>query len=246
MNRRTDRRLALLAGGGLALLFTMIAAVQVAAWSVGTVERTSHRVLSDPVDQLFIKAHDADVTVLRSPDDTVRIEGTSTGHLHAPPPTIEQDGSRVHVSASCPVWGFGECRSQVVVHVPEGTEVCVDTADGDIVAETLPDGGELITGSGDIALDGATGDISLKTGSGDIVARGLRSSLTKVKTGSGDVDLRFASPPKAAEAITSSGDARILVPPGTEAARSRSRAPGAGCRADRPAARTRRPPPAPG
>ena len=31
------------------------------------------------------------------------------------------------------------------------------------------------------------------------------------------MDLRFSAAPKAAEAITASGDARILVPPGTEA-----------------------------
>ena len=49
------------------------------------------------------------------------------------------------------------------------------------------------------------------------MARGLRSNMAMAKTASGDVDLRFAIAPKAAEARTASGDARILVPPGTEA-----------------------------
>ena len=81
MTRRNDRRLALLAGGGLALLFTMIAAVQVAAWSVGKVENSSHRVLTGSVDELFIESQNGDVTVIRSVDGKVRIDGRSEGHV---------------------------------------------------------------------------------------------------------------------------------------------------------------------
>ena len=89
MTRRNDRRLALLAGGGLALLFTMIAAVQVAAWSVGKVENSSHRELSGSVDELFIESQNGDVTVIRSIDGKVRIDGRSKGTLHAPAPEID-------------------------------------------------------------------------------------------------------------------------------------------------------------
>lgn len=216
MTRRTDRRLALLAGGGLAILFTLISAFQVAAWSVGKVERTSHRVISGPVGELMIDSPNGDVTLVRSIDDKVRVDGRSEGHLDAPPPTIEQLGSRLHVSANCPVWGFGECKSEVVVHVPAGTKVRVSAGSGDITAQGLTAGAELETASGDVLVDGITGDVSLETASGDVIARGLRSNLAKANTASGDVDLRFAAPPKAAEAITASGDARILVPPGTE------------------------------
>lgn len=217
MTRRTDRRLALLAGGGLALLFTFCAAIQVAAWSVGTVEASTHRVIAGSLDELTVKSSNGDVTVLRSIDDKIRVDGTSKGALHAPAPEIDVDGSSVRVSANCPMWGFDECQSDVVVHVPAGTSVFVDSGSGDVFAHDLQSGADLNTSSGDVVVDGITGDVSLESGSGDIVARGLRSNLAKAETASGDVDLRFATPPKAAEAITSSGDARILVPPGTEA-----------------------------
>ena len=217
MTRRNDRRLALLAGGGLALLFTMIAAVQVAAWSVGKVENSSHRVLAGSVDELFIESQNGDVTVIRSIDGKVRIDGRSKGTLHAPAPEIDVNGSRVHVAANCPVWGFGECHAEIVVQVPAETSVNVKSASGDIVAQGLGDGADLETSSGDIAVDGVTGDIAMESASGDVVARGLRSNMAMAKTASGDVDLRFAIAPKAAEARTASGDARILVPPGTEA-----------------------------
>jgi hypothetical protein len=216
MTRRTDRRLALLAGGGLALLFTFISAFQVAAWSIGETESSSHRELAGKFAEISVESANGDVTVLRSLDDRVRVDGHSRGTLHSPAPEISVDGSHVRVSANCPVWGFGECQSSVVVHVPVGTSVHVDSGSGDIVAQGVSGGVDLETSSGDIAADGVTGDVSLESGSGDVVSRGLRANLAKAKTASGDVDLRFAAPPKAAEAVTSSGDARILVPPGPE------------------------------
>jgi DUF4097 and DUF4098 domain-containing protein YvlB len=216
MKRRTDRRLALLAGGALALLFTMIAAVQVAAWSVGREERISHRELTGTYSHISVESQNGDVVVMRSADGKVRVDARATGTLNAPAPSIDVEGPRVRVAANCPVWGFGECHSDVTVQVPAGTEVRVDAASGDVVAQNLPGGAELKTSSGDVVVDGASGDLSLETSSGDVVARGLTSSLTKARTSSGDVDLRFASPPTAAEAMTSSGDARILVPPGAE------------------------------
>lgn len=217
MTRRTDRRFALLAGGGLVLFFTFCAAIQVAAWSVGKVEGSTHRVLSGSIHQLTVESSNGDVTVLPSTDGKISVDGRAEGTLHAPAPRIEVDGSRVFVSANCPVWGFGECHSEVVVHVPATTQLIVDSGSGDITASDLAAGGELKTSSGDVTVDGATGDVSLESASGDVLARGLHSSMAKAKTASGDVDLRFATAPKAAEAITSSGDARILVPPGSEA-----------------------------
>ena len=217
MTRRTDRRLALLFGGAFALLFTFISAFQVAAWSIGQTERSTHRELVGTFNEISVDSPNGDVTVLPSVDDKVRVNGQSRGTLHSPAPEISVEGSHVKVSANCPVWGFGECDSTVVVHVPAGTAVHVDSGSGDIVAEGVSGGVDLETASGDVSVDGVSGDVSLESASGDIVSRGLRADLAKAKTASGDVDLRFAAPPKAAEAVSSSGDVRILVPPGTEA-----------------------------
>jgi len=217
MTRRTDRRFALLAGGGLVLFFTFCAAIQVAAWSVGKVEGNTHRVLTGSIQQLTVESANGDVTILPSVDGRISVDGRAEGTLHAPAPKIEVNGSEVWVSANCPVWGFGECRSEVIVHVPAETSVVVDSGSGDIVASDLTGGGELRTSSGDVVVDGSSGGLALESASGDVLARGLRSSMVKAKTASGDVDLRFSAAPKAAEAITASGDARILVPPGTEA-----------------------------
>jgi DUF4097 and DUF4098 domain-containing protein YvlB len=216
MTRRTDRRFALLAGGGLALFLTFCAAIQVAAWSVGKVEGNSHRVLSGTIDKLMVESSNGDVTILRSLDGKIHVDGRAEGTLRAPAPAIDVQGSVVRVAANCPVWGFGECHSRVVLRVPTGTTVRVDSGSGDIVARDLAGGGDLETSSGDVVVDGASGDLTLESGSGDIVARELRSEQVRADTGSGDVDLRFTAPPRGAEAKTGSGDVRILVPPGVE------------------------------
>ncbi|RKQ93862.1 putative adhesin [Solirubrobacter pauli] len=216
MTRRTDRRFALLAGGGLAVFFALCAAMSVASWSVGTVEGTSSRTIAGSVEQLMVEAANGDVTILRSDDGAIHVDGRAEGTLHAPAPRIDVDGSLVRVNANCPVWGFGECHSKVTLRVPATTAVTVDAGSGDIVAQDLGGDADLHTSSGDIAVDGGAGDVSLDTGSGDIVARGLRGERAIAETASGDVDLRFAVAPRNADANTGSGDIRILVPTGVE------------------------------
>ena len=216
MTRRTDRRFALLAGGGLVLFFTFCAALQVAAWSVGKVEGSTHRVLTGSIQQLTVESSNGDVTILPSVDGKIHVNGRAEGTLHAPAPKIEVNGARVWVSANCPVWGFGDCDSEVVVRVPTTTAIDVSSGSGDVVASDLAGGSRLNTSSGDVIVDGAAGDVTLESASGDVIARGLRSQHALGKTSSGDVDLRFLSPPTDAVAETASGDVRILVPPGAQ------------------------------
>lgn len=215
MTRRTDRRFALLAGAALAVFFTVCAAISVASWSVGTVEGTTTRTIAGPVDNLMVESSNGDVTVLRSDDGKIHVHGRSKGTLHALPPEIQVTGSTVHVSANCPVWGFGECHSEVVLRVPGGTALTVDSGSGDIAARDVGPA-NLHTSSGDILIDGSSGDVTLDTGSGDVMARRLSGDRAHAETASGDVDLRFVGPPLEATADTGSGDVRILVPPGVE------------------------------
>jgi hypothetical protein len=216
MTRRTDRRFALLAGGGLALFFTFCAALSVASWSVGTVEGNSTRTIAGPVDELVVESRNGDVTILRSDDGKIHIDGRAEGTLHAPAPRVDVNGSLVHVAANCPVWGFGDCNSEVILRVPGSTSVTVDSGSGDITARDLGGAANLHTSSGDIEVDGAARDVTLDSGSGDIIARALHGVRALAETASGDVELRFAGPPLNANADTGSGDVRILVPPGVE------------------------------
>ena len=216
MSARTDRAIALLVGGVLALLLTACAAFSVAGWTVGSVERNAHRVIYGPVDGLSINAGSGDVTLVPARGGDVTIDSRSEGSLHTPRLDVDVAGSDVTVGGGCPDLTFGHCSARLIVHVPAGVDVKVDASSGDVEASGLSGAVELRTSSGDVRVHGLSGATSLRSASGDVEGSGLRGRAVQARTSSGDARLAFASPPMAAEAWTASGDATIEVPPGSE------------------------------
>lgn len=236
MSPRAQRGLALLIGGFLALMFSAIAAVQVAGWTVGAVERTNHQVIPGPVAKLTVDAGEGgDITVMRELSGTPRvtIDSTVKGSIHAPVLRAVKDGSEVRINGNCPYISFGPCDARIVIRVPADTAVDVRSGSGDITASGLAGPVRLETGSGDVDATGLSGDSDLHTSSGDVNVRGLRGD-TSLRTGSGDVnaedaetanmvadtasgdvELDFALAPQMVDASTASGDVNISVPDGT-------------------------------
>jgi|tagenome__1003787_1003787.scaffolds.fasta_scaffold20899328_2 hypothetical protein len=236
MSPRAQRGLALVTGGLLALMFSAIAAVQVAGWTVGAVERTHHQVIRGPVAKLTVDAGEGgDITVLRelSNRPLVTIDSTVKGSIHAPVLRAVKNGAQVRVNGNCPYISLGPCHARIVIRVPAHTGVNVRSGSGDITAAGLAGPVKLETGSGDVDATGLTGDSDLHTSSGDVTVRGLRGD-TSLRTGSGDinaaettnanliadtasgdVELDFALPPMMVDASTASGDVNISVPDGT-------------------------------
>ena len=231
MTVRHQRGAALLIGGALALIFTAIAAVQIAAWTVGSVERTSHQVIPGPVHELSIDAAAGEVTVVPTSADEVRIDSTVKGALHTPRWRAVKHGAAVRLDGSCPVLGFGPCNASIVVHAPAETAVNVRSGTGDLTASGITGPVRLETGSGDVNGDGLSGDVDLRTSSGDVNVRGL-SGPTALKTGSGDVnaaelrartvqavsssgdvELEFRAAPDDVDSATASGDVNVVLPP---------------------------------
>ncbi|MEV6984346.1 DUF4097 family beta strand repeat-containing protein [Sphaerisporangium sp. NPDC051017] len=88
-------------------------------------------------------------------------------------------------------WG---CDIDYKIEIPSGVDV------------------RLETGSGDITLRSVTGKLEAKTGSGIIDGRGLGAARAVAETGSGNVELRFATVPENVEVDTGSGDGVVHVP----------------------------------
>src|SRR4051794_23496316 len=102
MTARTDRTLALLAGCGLALVLIVCSAVQVAAWSVGSVERSAHRVIPGPVRELRLDGGpSADIMVVPASGSDVTIDSSSRGRLSTPTVSTSVEGTAVRVSGGC-------------------------------------------------------------------------------------------------------------------------------------------------
>jgi DUF4097 and DUF4098 domain-containing protein YvlB len=203
---RGQRAAALVIGAGLALLFSAIAAVQVAGWTIGAVERSHTQVIPGPVDGLVVEADGGEITVVPG-GDSVRINSTVKGSIHTPEPHAFRDGNTIHLNGKCPDISFGPCRARITIYVPRDTPVEVHSGSGDLTASGLSGRVDLETGSGDVSATGLSGPVDLGTGSGDVNARGL-SGETRMHTGSGDVTAEGLGP-RSVIAETSSGDVNL-------------------------------------
>lgn len=217
MTARTDRRIALIAGTILAAVFTLCSATQVASWTIGSVKRSSHKVIEGPVGTLTVDARSGDIVLVPSDSDSVVIDSEASGTLHTPELEVRPEGARVRVAGGCPQFTFGKCSSEIVVRVPARTAVKVAAGSGDISADGLDGNVTLHSASGDVVgndLDGAS--VELTSNSGDIVAAGVRAASIVTRTGSGDVTVHALRVPASLEARSDSGDIAVLVPPGDE------------------------------
>ena len=217
MTARSDRKLALAVGAVLSVIFALCSATQVASWTIGSVDRDVHAVIPGPVKALTIEANSATVTLVPSGDDQAVIDGHASGTLHTPDLQIHPSGSNVRVTGGCSNITFGHCEADIVVRVPSGTAVTVESGSGDISAAGVTGNVSLETASGDVSASNLRGaNVRLESHSGDVSAGGLRSQAITATTASGDVTLQLADAPLTVEAETSSGDVAVLVPPGNE------------------------------
>ena len=104
---------------------------------------------------------------------------------------------------SLATWG---ASVTVRVNLPEGAEIQVSTAAGDIGAEGAYGEARLGTASGDISVDRVSGDLSASTASGEIKAS-LVEGKTELTTASGDVVCDLLHGP--ARIRTASGDVAV-------------------------------------
>jgi hypothetical protein len=230
---RTERGLALLVGGGLAVIFIVWGALHVAGWTLGTASRSRHQVIPRPAGALRIAANiRGDVAVEAGPGPDVTVDTDARGGFRAPGVRVDVSGSTISVDGGCGSVFFDRCHASVTVRVPPGTPVQVSSGSGDVSASglsgrvqvaassgdlsvsDLSGHTDLSTGSGDVDAQGLSGTASLETSSGDIEATGLRSGTVRARTGSGDVDLFFSAAPAGVDADTGSGDVSVLVPRG--------------------------------
>jgi DUF4097 and DUF4098 domain-containing protein YvlB len=232
MTVRQQRGGALLVGCLLGFAFAVCAAVQIAAWTVGAVERTHHQVIPGPVETVSVDAGAGDILIVPASGGDVRIDSTAKGALHTPRLRAVKDGLMVRMNGNCPAISFGPCRASIVLHVPPGTKVDVRSGSGDLTASGISGPVHMKTGSGDVNATGLTGDAELHTSSGDVNVRGLGGAVRlrtasgdinaedlsadtlQAVTSSGDVGLDFRLAPRDVDAATASGDVDVSLPAG--------------------------------
>jgi len=166
---------------------------------------------------------EGNVTVVAGDGDTVsvrlRMWSSMTARLGR---NAETEGDRLWLSADCGGFlnVFGRCSADYVVTVPEGTEVSVATATGDVEVTGIVADVDVTTDTGEIRLSRVVGEISLQSDLGDITAEGSGPAAV-ADSDAGTINLENF---RAAEiqATTAIGD--ILIGSGFETATARSNA----------------------
>ncbi|GAB3463385.1 hypothetical protein GCM10027570_50590 [Streptomonospora sediminis] len=149
-----------------------------------------------------------DVDVHRATGDRVTIERElRSTPLTDPREDLSMDGGTLVAESACGgAWMFGGCEIDYSIGVPEGTEVQIEAASGDvdlngvagdIKAETNTGtiSGENLTGkihagtsTGEIELSGVEGDLDLESNTGSISASG-KGGTVKAESNTGELEL---------------------------------------------------------
>lgn len=150
------------------------------------------------VSEVRFTGGSGDLQVLAgAPAGTVEVTRRFTRGFPRSEPEVSEtwSGETLDIVADCS--GFlSWCHIDYSIRVPEGTLVTAET------------------GSGDVAVGGSLGTLRAEVGSGNIDANDLVAAELVASTGSGDIDLDFATPPDRVALDTGSGNVSVRVPPG--------------------------------
>lgn len=131
---------------------------------------------------------------------------------------IEQTGKRLVVRAPKP-WPLRNIPLSVTVQAPAGSSLEIRAGSADVRVTGTCGRADVLTGSGEVALDRADGAATVRTGSGGIRLGPTLAGL-QLRTGSGDVEASSLS--GTATLVTGTGDVWLGAASGEIMARSGS------------------------
>lgn len=164
--------------------------------TAGNKESVEDYTVKEKITELRVKSESGDISITETDRADVQVvETVSWNGDNKPETRHETSGGLLTLDYSCPARiGFTVCSVDYKVEVPRGVTVMVNA------------------GSGDVTLRELSGELSVETGAGDIQAVGLSSKNGRTKSGSGDVELKYASAPDALEIEVGAGNAVVRLP----------------------------------
>jgi hypothetical protein len=171
------------------------------------------------IKELRIEAGSAEVSVGTGPAGQARVFKRLKWVLRKPVVTESLHGDVLSIVSRCPgevgLYGGWECGADIDVQVPAGVRVSAASGSGEITVRGVNGDLDLRTGSGEIWVAGSHGALRARVGSGTIRGTGLASSDTEAVVGAGELDLRYAEPPRTVDVSADSGSVKIIVPAGS-------------------------------
>jgi len=178
-----------------------------------------------------------DISVGPGPAGQLRVHGTMHYSLIRPKLTWHRSGSTIALHARCQV-PTGVCSVDYAVAVPPVARSELSTASGNLTASGLAGTVALSTDSGDIEAAGISGHatvsdhsgnitvtspsgprVLIMNDSGDITGTGVSSRQLTAQDQSGDITVVFTKVPDLVRISNSSGNIKVVLPPGPTAYR---------------------------
>lgn len=204
-------------------LLTILTALLIAAplgAEIKDIETRSFDVGAEP--RLGVEVGHADVSVRSGATDTIDFTITRKARtddqakadesFQAHGSVFQQDGDSVRLKIDSPKQaGFFskkpiQVNIDVVITVPNATEVRITSGSGDIDLEGIDGNHRIECASGDVEIQTVRGDLNISTASGDIEGKSLTGEVV-FSAASGDIELEDVS--GAIAASTASGDIEI-------------------------------------
>jgi hypothetical protein len=184
-----------------------------------------------------VSVDEGDITVGPGPAGQLRVHGTLHYSLIRPKLTWQRSGSTIALHAHCQV-PTGVCSFDYAVAVPAGARSEISSASGNLTASGLAGPVTLSADSGDIkatqvsgrtTISDHSGDITVTSlsaartlitnDSGDITGTGVSSRQLTAQDQSGDITVVFTKVPDLVKITDSSGNIKLVFPPGPTAYR---------------------------
>jgi Putative adhesin len=171
------------------------------------------------IKELRIEAGSAEVSIGTGPAGRARVFKRLHWALRKPVVRESLHGDVLYITSRCSGVGglsYGwECGADIDVQVPAGVRVSAASGSGTINVRGVQGDLDLRTGSGQISVAGSRGALRARVGSGTIRGTGLASPDTQVNVSSGELDLRYAEPPRTVDVSADAGSVKIIVPAGS-------------------------------
>ncbi len=203
----------------LAWLIALVVVVVVVLLLVGRTSlrwRSERRVLTfsepEPVQRAEIEVAAGPVAIIGTHRGPVRVERTMRWIGSRPVTTEEVGGGVLRIQSlhRRRAWPHGEVGYRV--ELPATASVRVLSGAGEIAVQGIDADVELEARAGRLALAELSGDLRASSQAGTIDGTGLASRRVEVSSNAGAITLAFVQPPQSVEMHTGAGTVELLVP----------------------------------
>ncbi|NUP78298.1 MAG: DUF4097 family beta strand repeat protein [Nonomuraea sp.] len=180
--------------GGLLASALLLTGCGIEAIGGSTNQDTVSYEVTDKVSKLQLQSGAGDTVITETTGNAIRvIETLRWRGDDKPEPQHKVEGEALFVTYDCPS-NWGSCSVDYKIEVPKGLAVDLDSGSGDITLRTL------------------SGRLDAQLGSGDLDGTGMAGKQVYVKTGSGNVELKYTAAPDTLELDAGSGDVALHLP----------------------------------